>query len=168
MGALANRTKPSMFDLQILEFDELPAFVIRVSVAALEFELLYSNEAFRKGSFREIILADYREALLFRSWAQALGQPVDSQHACAGRTWAGEMAAKSGAFKIIKATHEVSREGTSNERLQDRAERKSSFSRESRLFSRSTGLASTPATDELDCTLGGDSDHVGDERRRCI
>jgi PAS domain-containing protein len=115
MAALPNRRKRPMFDLERLEFDEWPAFVIRVGATALEFEVLYGNEAFRKGSFQDIMLADDREALLFRSWAQALGQPADSQHECAGCTWTGKMAPKSGALKVIKATHDFSKERLSIE-----------------------------------------------------
>jgi hypothetical protein len=110
MDALPNRKKPQRLDLEMLEFDECPAFVIRVGANALEFEVLYGNEAFRKGSFQEAMVADDREALLFRSWAQALGQAADSQHECAGCTWIGEIAPKSGVMKVIKTVHDFSKE----------------------------------------------------------
>jgi PAS domain-containing protein len=106
MDAITARTKQLMFDLEMLEFDESPAFVIRVGAIALEFEVLYANEAFRKGSFGDIILADDREALLFRSWAQALGQPADTQHEYAGCLWTGQIVGKSGAMKVIKGMYD--------------------------------------------------------------
>lgn len=99
-----------MFDLETFEFDEAPAFVIRVGATTIEFELLYTNAVFRSGSFRDTILADNREALLFRSWAQALSQPATSRYDCAGRTWSAEMAPKSAMLKVVRATQFFSKD----------------------------------------------------------
>jgi hypothetical protein len=104
MGTTINSARPSMFDLETFEFTEAPAFIIRVGSTALDFELLYTNQAFRNGRFRDNILAGDREAVLFRSWAQALGQRTDSKRICAGCTWSAEFATKSGALKVVRAT----------------------------------------------------------------
>jgi hypothetical protein len=98
------------FDLMLMELDVTPTFVIRVGATVLQFDLLYANRAFREGRFREAILAENREALLFRSWAQALGQLVESQHELAGYIWSAQVGPKNGILKAISATRRISQE----------------------------------------------------------
>jgi PAS domain-containing protein len=100
------------FDLILMESDDTPTFVIRVGPTVLQFDLLYANRAFRDGHFREAILAENRQALLFRSWAQALGQPVESQHEHAGYIWSTRVAPTNGMLKAISATKRLSQEET--------------------------------------------------------
>jgi hypothetical protein len=126
MDTIDTSKKYRALDLETFEFDEAPAFIIRVGSTALNFGLLYTNEAFRNGRFRDDILANDREALLFRSWAQALVLPADSQYDFGGCTWTAELATKSAALKTVRAVHFLSEEhcskGTlklaSNESLQ--------------------------------------------------
>jgi hypothetical protein len=94
--------QPPSIDLEVLEFHPAPIFVIRVSTTALKFELLYANQAFRAGTLRDAVLADNRAALLFRSWAQALGQHETLQSESLGWTWSAEVT-KSGNLKTIRA-----------------------------------------------------------------
>ncbi|KAH8701408.1 hypothetical protein GQ44DRAFT_753493 [Phaeosphaeriaceae sp. PMI808] len=98
-----------MFDLEVLELDDAPTFIMRTSTAALDFELLYSNAALRSGDFRNIIIGKNRAALLFRSWTQAQGLPNGSTYDFAGWTWS---ATKSGLLKKIRATSPIWEEST--------------------------------------------------------
>jgi hypothetical protein len=99
-----------MLDLELLELDATPTFVIQAGVAVLPFDLLYANRAFRQGSFRETILAGDRKALQFRSWAQALGQTIESEHELAGYIWSAQIAPSKGELKAIRATRAISNE----------------------------------------------------------
>ncbi|KAL5113421.1 hypothetical protein ACEQ8H_008689 [Pleosporales sp. CAS-2024a] len=90
--------------LETFEFADAPMFSIRIGLIALSFDLLYTNEAFRNGSFRDTILADDREACLFRSWAQALGQPVNSERKFAGCIWTAKLAPGNARLKVFRAT----------------------------------------------------------------
>ena len=106
-------TEPSRsitLDVEDLEADPAPSFIIKVGTSALDFEFLYANEAFRTRGFRDAVLAQDRVALIFRTWAQALSQSKESEHEFAGRTWSAEVAVKSGALKLIRATRAVSEE----------------------------------------------------------
>jgi PAS domain-containing protein len=94
-----------LLDLDVLELDPAPAFVINISVAAIPFEILYANEAFRAHGLRDRVLSEEREAFLFRAWAQAVAQSKESRNHFAGCTWSGEVANKTSALKLIKATH---------------------------------------------------------------
>jgi hypothetical protein len=119
MQMLAEPTGTPLFDLEILEFDSTPTFVIRVGTTALDFELLYANEAFRTGGFRDAIQAQNLAALRFRSWAQAMGpQGNDFPYDFAGTLWFTEIAVKSGALKTIKAIQFVSNQETVQEKLE--------------------------------------------------
>jgi hypothetical protein len=106
--------QPRSSDLEALEFDPAPIFVIRVSTTALKFEILYANQALRTSKLRDAILADDREALLFRSWAQALGRHRAPQSGFSGWTWSEEVA-KSGALKTIRAAEPIIKERHSKE-----------------------------------------------------
>jgi PAS domain-containing protein len=91
---------PRLLDLEDLEFDTAPLFVIRNSELALEFDFLFCNEAFRKLRLRDVILAQDKAALLFRSWAQTLGY-FKPRYEFGGRVWQADVAGRSGGCKII-------------------------------------------------------------------
>jgi PAS domain-containing protein len=119
MQMLAEPTGTPLFDLEILEFDSTPTFVIRVGTTAIDFELLYANKAFRTGGFRDAIQAQDLAALRFRSWAQAMGpQGKDFHYDFAGTSWFTEIAMKSGALKMIKAMQLISKERNVQEQLE--------------------------------------------------
>jgi hypothetical protein len=44
-----------MLDLDVLESDPLPTFVIKISDQAVAFEFLFCNEAFRRASLQKTI-----------------------------------------------------------------------------------------------------------------
>jgi PAS domain-containing protein len=94
-----------LLDLDALELDPAPAFVIKISVAAIPFEILYANEAFRAHGLRDRVSSEDREAFTFRAWAQAVAQSKGSRHDFAGCTWSAEVANRTSALKLIKATH---------------------------------------------------------------
>jgi len=96
--------RPGLLDLEDLELDPAPAFIIKVGTDALEFDLLYANEAFRSSGLREHVLSDTPTAVAFRTWAQAYVQSRDSRRGFAELTWFGEVTKKEGALKVIKAT----------------------------------------------------------------
>jgi hypothetical protein len=100
-----------MFDLEVLESDPTPTFVLQVSTAVLPFELLYANRAFREGNFRDILLLENRESLLFRSWAQSVGDHVESHHELAGFTWSAHVAPQNATLKAVRATRTISEGG---------------------------------------------------------
>jgi hypothetical protein len=106
--------QPSSIDLEALDLDPAPIFVIRVSTTALKFDILYANQAFRISKLRDAILADDRGALLFRSWAQALGPDRTPQSGFSGWTWSAELA-KGGALKTIRAAEPITRQRSSKE-----------------------------------------------------
>jgi PAS domain-containing protein len=95
--------------LEDLEFESTPLFVIRTDHIAPDFDFLFCNETFRKLGLRTAILATDKAALLFRSWAQALGE-FSPQYDFDGRTWSGKVAGKSGCWKIVRATHSETEE----------------------------------------------------------
>jgi hypothetical protein len=99
-----------VLDVEVLESDPAPTFIIRVSTTALKFDALYANEAYRTGGFQDVVLADNREALLFRSWAQALGRGNTSQPVFAGWTWSAELSPRNGTLKLIRAMKPVPEE----------------------------------------------------------
>jgi hypothetical protein len=102
MQVPADADPPPNLDIETLESNSTPIFVIRVSTAVLRFEILYANRAFRTGGFHDAILADNREALLFRSWAQALGRCNAPQPEFAGWRWSAEVASRNGTLKLIR------------------------------------------------------------------
>jgi PAS domain-containing protein len=110
MQAIANPTPPPLLDLKILEIYPAPVFVIKVGTAALAFELLYTNESFRNGDYREAILGGNKSALLFRSWAQATGELNKPLHEFAGRTWVAEFSRSGATLKVLRAVGAVTEE----------------------------------------------------------
>lgn len=106
-------TPPAKFpsvDLEALETNPKPLFIIRVGTNALAFDLLYANEAFRQRDLREVVLASGKEALLFRSWTQAFGQPVKPTYEFAERTWSAEVVGDRIKMKVVWATGFLSEE----------------------------------------------------------
>ncbi|KAF2793304.1 hypothetical protein K505DRAFT_385801 [Melanomma pulvis-pyrius CBS 109.77] len=94
-------SRSSVLDLEILEADIAPTFIIKIGVEAIAFEILFGNESFRKGSYQEAIVVANRPALLFRSWTQALSSK--KTHEFGGCLWTGEIAGKHGKWKIMRA-----------------------------------------------------------------
>ena len=91
-----------VLDLEILESDPAPTFVIKIGTEPIAFEILFCNEAFRKGGFREIVLAANRDVLLFRSWSQAVGLFKNS-YEFGALVWAAEVASRDGNWKAVRA-----------------------------------------------------------------
>ncbi|KAJ4360162.1 uncharacterized protein N0V89_000722 [Didymosphaeria variabile] len=91
-----------MLDLEALESDPLPTFVIKTSDHAIPFELLFRNKAFRLASLQDTILGTTREAILFRSWALAV-RLSNPQHVFDDRTWTATVAGAKQNWKIVQA-----------------------------------------------------------------
>ncbi|CAN9330058.1 unnamed protein product [Alternaria alternata] len=91
-----------LLDLEELESDPAPLFVIRAGEITLGFEFLFCNEAFRKLHLRNSILAQDRAALLFRSWAQALSE-YKPRYDFGGLVWTAEISGQNGSWKVVKA-----------------------------------------------------------------
>lgn len=89
-------------DLEALEDDPAPTFVIRIGQSAVEFAFIFCNEAFRNQGFKQRVRESKRPALLFRSWAQALGD-YKPQHDFAGRRWFSQEAGRDKSWKIVRA-----------------------------------------------------------------
>jgi hypothetical protein len=118
--------KSSMFDLGVLESDPTPTFVLQVSIAVLSFEILYANRAFREGGFRDDLLLENREALLFRSWAQSVGDHVESRREFAGFMWSAYVAPQDTTLKALRATRMTSEEETLGATRKRKLDRKTS------------------------------------------
>ncbi|KAJ4317106.1 hypothetical protein N0V94_005113 [Neodidymelliopsis sp. IMI 364377] len=98
----ASEPPPSLLDLETLESDPVPTFVIKTGLDIHEFDPLFCNEAFRREGFRQLVEEQNRPALLFRSWSQALGD-YNPQHDFQQRRWVAQEAGKSGTWRIIRA-----------------------------------------------------------------
>ncbi|RMZ73393.1 histidine kinase hhk13p [Pyrenophora seminiperda CCB06] len=98
----AEHAHPRILDLDDLESDTAPLFVIKTDDIALEFEPLFYNASFRQLRLQSSILAQNKAALLFRSWAQALGD-FKPEHEFSDRTWSAELAGRNGGWKVVKA-----------------------------------------------------------------
>ena len=93
-------------DLELLEADSSPTFIIKTGSKALDFDILFCNEAFRTSRFRSSVIADDRAALLFRSWAQALGD-FKPRYKFADRLWSAELAGTTGVWKLVRVVEVV-------------------------------------------------------------
>ncbi|KAF2125221.1 hypothetical protein P153DRAFT_300481 [Dothidotthia symphoricarpi CBS 119687] len=105
-------TRPTLLDLETLEADPAPTFVIKSGssgVGVLEFDFLFCNEAFRKSGLRDVVLAQDDPTLLFRSWTYALGN-YKQEFEFAERIWSAKTTGHSGTWKIIKVVKDVSKE----------------------------------------------------------
>ncbi|KAI4707101.1 hypothetical protein J4E89_008040 [Alternaria sp. Ai002NY15] len=99
----AERSTTRLLDLEDLESDAAPLFVIKAGETALGFEFIFCNEAFRRLPLCNSILAEERASLLFRSWAQALGE-YKPRYEFGGHVWTAELAGRNGGFKLVRAT----------------------------------------------------------------
>jgi PAS domain-containing protein len=102
MSLASEPPQPSSLDLETLESDPVPTFVLKTGLDILEFDLLFCNEAFRREGFRQRVGEQNRSALLFRSWSQALGD-YNPQHDFQQRRWVAQEAGKNGTWRIIRA-----------------------------------------------------------------
>ena len=91
----------SALDLEALELDPSPIFVIRVGESALEFAFIFCNKAFRHQDLKKRVEEQERPALLFRSWAQAIGT-YNPHHDFAERRWYAQGAGKDRSWKIVR------------------------------------------------------------------
>ncbi len=89
-------------DLETLEYDPAPLFVIRTGQSTTGFAIIFCNEAFRSENFKERIEAQNRSALLFRSWAQALGD-YKPHHEFGDRRWYAYETGRDRRLKVIRA-----------------------------------------------------------------
>jgi hypothetical protein len=89
-------------DIEVLESDPAPTFVVKIGSTAIDFELRFCNEAFRRKGFDRDIHGKGREALLFRSWAQACGK-FSAHHEFRDWTWIAEVAGETSTWKVVKA-----------------------------------------------------------------
>ncbi|CAO2652791.1 Nn.00g022020.m01.CDS01 [Neocucurbitaria sp. VM-36] len=110
MASLAEPLYSPRLDLDIIEADLTPIFVTKISSKALDYDILFGNEAFRTSSLQSSVLAKNRTALLFRSWTQALGD-FRSRYEFAERIWSAEMIAGiTGTWKLIKVAKHISKD----------------------------------------------------------
>jgi hypothetical protein len=103
-------TSSCTFDIETLEYDEAPVFILEVGTAALQFDILYANKVFRNEKIKDTVQVDRQEAIRFRAWVQALGQPDDSRHEFAGYVWSSNVAKKSG--EVLKAVRGTPDQGS--------------------------------------------------------
>lgn len=99
-------THDRMLDLDILESDPVPTFVVKISDQANTFEPLFYNEAFRRTSLRDTISASTKEALLFRSWVLAI-RLSSSQHTFGDRNWTATLSGAKENWKIVQAIETI-------------------------------------------------------------
>lgn len=92
---------PSL-DLDVLYEDPSPTFVIRIGQNAVDFTIAFCNEAFRREGLVAKVEEQNRAAILFRSWAQALGE-YKPYYDFQGRKWLPQEAGKHRQWKIVKA-----------------------------------------------------------------
>lgn len=88
-------------DLEALESDPLPTFIVKVSDRA-SFDIVYCNEALRRDPLRDVITASTREAIIFRSWTTAV-RFYNQHHEFSNRKWTATVAGKKEGWKIIQA-----------------------------------------------------------------
>lgn len=96
-----------LLDLEVLESDPTPIFIVKTGAIALDFDFLFCNEALRKLRLRDTILGQDTAALLFRSWTQALGEYKPS-YQFVDRIWTAELTGRRGDLKIVRAEEIVS------------------------------------------------------------
>lgn len=109
MSSFSASPQPSLLNLDSLESDPAPTFVLKIGAGTIEFEILFCNEAFRKLGLREVVLAKNRTAILFRSWAQAVGLFRDS-YTFTNRTWTATVAGLRKNWKVVRATDVISKD----------------------------------------------------------
>ena len=94
-------SQPAALDLDILEFYCTPTFVLRNGTGAIDFDIIFCNDAFRKGKLRDVVQAPDRSALLFRSWAQVVDK-FQETYRFGPTTWSAEIAGRDGKWKIVR------------------------------------------------------------------
>jgi hypothetical protein len=104
----------SLLDLETLELDPAPTFVIKIGQNILNFEFVFCNEAFRHNGFQERVEEQSGPALLFRSWAQTL-KGYKPQHDFHGRNWTSQEAGRNRTWKIIKVNKILQKEETNGD-----------------------------------------------------
>lgn len=102
----------TLLDLESLESDLAPTFIIEVGQDVLQFDFVFCNAAFRRAGLRKLVEERSRAALLFRSWSQALGD-YKPQHDFHERTWVSQEVGKGSTWKIIRAIGYSSEKETS-------------------------------------------------------
>lgn len=75
----------------------------------LDFEILFRNEAFRTSLLQSSVQVENRNARLFRSWTQALGD-FKPQYEFADRIWAAEIAGATGGWKLVRGAEIISKD----------------------------------------------------------
>ena len=98
--------RSSALDLEILELDPSPTFVIRVGESALEFAFIFCNKAFRRQNFKKRVEEQERPAFLFRSWAQAVGA-YNPHHDFAERRWYAQEVGTDLSWKIVRVVENL-------------------------------------------------------------
>ncbi|EUC36135.1 hypothetical protein COCCADRAFT_34420 [Bipolaris zeicola 26-R-13] len=98
----ADPSHSRLLDLEELESEKTPLFVIKIGEITPEYDIAFCNQPFRALDLRGPILAQGREALLFRSWTLALGD-FKPEYYFFSRRWVVEYAGRSGSWKIIRA-----------------------------------------------------------------
>jgi len=91
-------------DLDTLEYDPFPTFVIKIADSIVSFEVLYCNEAFRREALWDVIKGSTKEAVLFRSWTLAIGL-FNPQYEYVGRKWTATVAGARENWKIVRAVN---------------------------------------------------------------
>jgi PAS domain-containing protein len=91
-----------LLDLEDLESEKTPLFVIKIGEITPEFDIAFCNQSFRALGLRSSILAQGRAPLLFRSWTQAVAD-FKPEYEFSDRKWSAEYAGRSGNWKIIRA-----------------------------------------------------------------
>jgi hypothetical protein len=102
MSSSTSPSRSSLLNLDDLEADSAPTFVIKVGAYIVNFELLFCNESFRRAGLRETVLADGRQNILFRSWAQTVGM-AKPKFEFAGREWTATVAGTKEDWKVVQA-----------------------------------------------------------------
>jgi hypothetical protein len=94
--------EPARLNIEALESDPAPTFVVKIGSTATDFEFRFCNEAFREEGFDRDVHAKGKEALLFRSWVQACGKP-NAHHEFRDWTWTARVVGESGVWKVVNA-----------------------------------------------------------------
>lgn len=106
----------TLLDLDTLDEDPIPTFVIRTGRDSIDFAFAFCNEAFRRGGLAAKVKEQNRAATLFRSWAQALGD-YKPHYDFQGRRWLPQEAGRNRTWKIVRAAGNAPEEQISEEVL---------------------------------------------------
>ncbi|KAF2621408.1 hypothetical protein BU25DRAFT_495826 [Macroventuria anomochaeta] len=109
MSSTSEPPQTTFLDLEILESNPDPIFVVKIGQDVLEFAIIFCNEAFRREGFKERVEEQNRTALLFRSWSQALGD-YRPQYEFDKKRWFSQEAGKNRRWKVIRAAEVLLKE----------------------------------------------------------